>query len=300
MREVVSGPGPDVVLAGSARSGTSFLAARLSAHADVDGGAVKEPNYFSRNLHLGASWYDDLFEPRSPDLRRLDASMSYTVPKFPDALRLLLDQAPECRLLYAVRDPFPRAVSHYRLLSQYFESEAATDFGSAILENDVYLGASDYSVWLDRIHQLWDPRKVLIIPFSIITDAGPGLDEVARFLDLSPLSGASDAEARHRNEVVEFKHDWVRRTRESVVKRGWYPAVRRWLGPDRIRRLRGTMTRPATGLSVDDAWSSCSPRQQEDIAALVERSRQAVDVALAEQDERRGLDWASAWRGARG
>src|SRR3712207_3523080 len=40
---------PDIVLAGAARSGTTFLAARLSRHPAIDGGAVKEPDFFSKD-----------------------------------------------------------------------------------------------------------------------------------------------------------------------------------------------------------------------------------------------------------
>src|SRR5919106_479728 len=50
--------GPGIVIAGAARSGTSYLAAVLGAHPDIDAGAVKEPNYFSREHERGPGEYD--------------------------------------------------------------------------------------------------------------------------------------------------------------------------------------------------------------------------------------------------
>ena len=44
----VHGRGPDLAIVGSARSGTTFLAAQLAEHPSIDAGAVKEPNFFSR------------------------------------------------------------------------------------------------------------------------------------------------------------------------------------------------------------------------------------------------------------
>ena len=51
---MTSSTGPDLVIAGAARSGTSFLAAQFENHPEIDPGKVKEPNYYSRNLGRGS------------------------------------------------------------------------------------------------------------------------------------------------------------------------------------------------------------------------------------------------------
>src|SRR3712207_3518880 len=160
---------PDIVLAGAARSGTTFLAARLSRHPAIDGGAVKEPDFFSKHLSRGTEWYDGLFTSRKDGLLRLDASMSYTVPQYPEALNQLAAAAPHAFVIYAVRDPLARAVSHYRLLRDYFHVDSHTDFGSALRDNPVYLGTSDYSHWLPQLYGHWPKERVLVAPFAVTT-----------------------------------------------------------------------------------------------------------------------------------
>jgi hypothetical protein len=286
---------PDIVLPGAARSGTSFLAARLSSHPSIDGGAVKEPDYFSKHLDRGQDWYDGLFQPRREGLLRLDASMSYTVPQHPHALDRLAEAAPHALIIYAVRDPLVRAVSHYRLLRDYFHVDKQSDFGSAIRENPVYLGTSDYSHWLPELWSRWPRERVLVAPFDVTTRG----DELPEFvfdqLGLERVALDAETAGRHQNEVVTFKSDALLHLRRAVRRSGAYPFVRRTVGPDRMRAIRARLTRRADTISPEQAMESCTPAQREEIASLVERSKAAVSEALVEQDARHGLNWNDVW-----
>ena len=286
---------PDIVLPGAARSGTTFLAARLSRHPAIDGGAVKEPDFFSKHLARGPEWYDGLFGSRRDGLLRLDASTSYTVPQHPEALNRLAAAAPHAFVIYAVRDPLVRAVSHYRLLRDYFHADKHTDFGSAIRQNPVYLGTSDYSHWLPRLYAHWPKERVLVAPFAITTRGNELPELIFDQLGLERVELDPEAAGKHQNEVVTFRYEALGKMRRAVVRAGAYPFVRRTLGPDRMRALRARMTRRADSLSTDQALESCTPEQQEEIAALVERSKDAVSAVLVEQDARLGLDWNSVW-----
>src|SRR5687767_7425172 len=124
--------GPDIVIAGAARSGTSALAAQLSVHPSIDAGKVKEPNYFSRHLDRGEQWYESNFQSRSDSVLRLDASTSYTSPLYPHALERLAAASPEAYVIYAVRQPTERALSHYLLRRTYFHIDDAPTFGDAL------------------------------------------------------------------------------------------------------------------------------------------------------------------------
>ncbi len=291
--------GPDIALVGSARSGTSFLAAALSEHPQVDAGAVKEPNYFSRELERGEGWYDDLFGPRTAGRRRLDASMSYTFRHFPEALTRLAEASPDALVVYVVRHPFDRLVSHFQLHRDYFHNDASATLGEALAgpSGHIYLGAGDYDHWLTTIDALFPRERVLVIPFPAVTRDDSGLRAVAMLagLDESPLAAARSKAAAHQNNVVSFRHpafQWLRRT---VRQRGWYPRVRRMVGGANLRRLRGVMTQATPKDSVAEALATCSPEQLAELEACYERARVAVTARLREQDERRGTDWATLW-----
>jgi hypothetical protein len=289
---------PDVVIAGAARCGTSFLAAQLSEHPAIDGGAVKEPEYFSRQFHRGPEWYESLFQPRREGLLRLDASMSYTSPRYPEALGRLADMSPDAFAVYAVRDPLHRAVSHYRLLSQYFTYERQDTFGDAIRANPVYLGASDYDRWLTDLHAAFSADRVLVAPFAVTTRGDELTTVLYGLLGLDPLPSHSREVHRHQNEVVEFRHDAVLRARRLLKRSGAYPWLRRRLGQHGMRRLRTVLTRRADPLPTDVALDSCDDQQKADIHRLVKASNRAVSTALRAQDARLGLDWARAWEGS--
>lgn len=290
--------GPDIVIAGAARSGTSFLASTLSGHPQVDACAVKEPNYFSRELERGADWYDGLFPPRREGQLRLDASMSYTFPHFPDALERLAETSPQARVLYLVRHPVARMLSHFQLHRDYFRNEPAATLGAAIDRGSVYAGASDYAEWLRRLDKLFGPDRLLVVPFGAVTGhLEEVLDVLARETGLArePLGAAAEAAGAHRNGVVAFRGRGVLLGRRMVRRSGLYPAVRRTLGPDRLRRLRSMVTKPVDTESLAGALSTCRVEQRVMLAERYASATSAVADHLAGQDVRLGLDWSSVW-----
>jgi hypothetical protein len=294
--------GPDVVVVGAARSGTTFLAAQLSAHPLIDAPAVKEPNFYSRHLDKGEAWYDDLFPPRAPGHRRLDASVSYTFPHFPDALAALAKASPSAQVVYVVRDPVARAHSHYELYRHYFSNEPAETFGAALIANPVYLGAGDYAHWLDRILLNFPEEQVLLVPFEASTDDdGAVLDVILNRLGLPAMDEvAADAASTHRNDVVAFKSEFAHRIVKLVKNNPAYPKFRSLVGGERIRKVRSALTKEAPRESLDEALATCTDAQRAELDALTRRATEAVTRHLRAQDARTGLSWADRWVGAAG
>jgi hypothetical protein len=301
MTPVLSAPGPDILICGAARAGTSYLASLLGSDPRVDAGAVKEPNFYSREFDRGLDWYERLYEPRRSGLLRLDASTSYTFAHFPDALTNVAAHAPDAVVVYSVRDPIQRLLSHYQLHRTYFRNDDAQTLGEALTGQDVYTGASDYARWLSTLLELFPADKVLVVPFDIVTDRS---DEVLDLVcDTLALSRASNdrSEGRaghHRNEVVEFRNPALRKVWRAVHVSGAYPHLRKRLGVDRIRRLRGFVTRASQPERLPEALASCSREQLLAMDRLYASAQHAVADALERQDARTGLDWAAAWASA--
>lgn len=292
------GPGPDLVIAGAARSGTSFMASMLGQHPQVDPCAVKEPNYFSREHARGPDWYDGLFSGRQEGLLRLDASMSYTFSHFPDALDRLAAAAPDAYVVYAVRHPVARLLSHMQLHRDYFRNESARTLGEALRSSQVYAGASDYAAWLPRLEQLFGPDRLLVVPFPVVTGRREELVTTlatATGLSAEPLLDGAETAGRHRNQVVEVKARGVLYARRLVRRWGFYPALRRALGPERLRRVRDWSTRPVDTESLVEALESCDLEQHHQLEELYATAHAAVTSTLRSQDERLGLSWGEVW-----
>lgn len=282
---------PDIALVGAARSGTSQLAAYLARHPRIDGGTKKEPNYLSHHFERGEDWYDSFYvKPGQPFT--MDASVSYTFPNRPEAVRRLAERAPRL-VLYAVRDPVDRAVSHYQLNHSYFRHEGAPTFSAAMDSNPLYLGASDYGRWVSRLREEIPGAALICVPFSSITSDTAGVAAVvARTLGLEPDFERGEDTA-HRNEVREFKNDALRLAAKKLRHSRVYPGLRRMVGPDRLRALRRAVTRAPSMPSKEDELALCRPEQR---AALDQLRRDTADFLaplLADQDVRLGTTWAA-------
>lgn len=107
---------PDYIILGAMKCGTSTLAAQLGAQSGIFMTDPKEPNYFSddENYAKGADWYESLFSPAADGDIKGEASTHYTKrPELPETVARMKAALPEVRLIYMIRNPMSRLVSHY-------------------------------------------------------------------------------------------------------------------------------------------------------------------------------------------
>lgn len=106
----------DFVIIGAMKCGTTTLAAQLAAQDGVFLTTPKEPNYFSDDdvFERGPAWYESLFATAPPGALRGEASTHYTkLPAYPRTVARMAEALDAPRLVYMLRDPIQRAVSHY-------------------------------------------------------------------------------------------------------------------------------------------------------------------------------------------
>lgn len=289
--------GPDIAIVGAARSGTSFLSATLGRHPAIDQGSVKEPNYFSSRWSDGQEWYDGLYGPRSAEIMRLDSSVSYTYPQHPRALERLSSAVPSARIIYGVRHPIHRLVSHYQLFRYYARSDDRTSLREAIEKSAMILETSNYGFWLAQISSYFPPEQVLVIPFPLMTkNVDAALDTVLPWLGLPRTTSISDHQTEsYRNEVRQFRSGRLQRMHEKVNRSRLYPKIRSIVGPDRLRTLRNAVTRPMAVPSVEQEFATLTAAQRDRVSQLAQSADDAVRQWLQEQDARHDLDWSSVW-----
>ncbi len=107
---------PDYIILGAMKCGTTTLATQLGAQAGLFMTDPKEPNYFSDDAIFakGADWYADLFAGARPGDIMGEASTHYTKrPELPGTVERMKAALPEVRLVYMIRNPMERIVSHY-------------------------------------------------------------------------------------------------------------------------------------------------------------------------------------------
>lgn len=107
---------PDYIVLGAMKCGTTTLAAQLGAQPGIFMTEPKEPCYFSDDAVFarGPGWYAGLFAGAAPGDITGEASTHYTKrPDLPETVARMKAALPEVRLVYMIRDPMARIVSHY-------------------------------------------------------------------------------------------------------------------------------------------------------------------------------------------
>ncbi|SLN54393.1 Sulfotransferase domain protein [Roseovarius albus] len=107
---------PDYVIIGAMKCGTSTLAAQLGQQDGIFMTDPKEPNFFSDDNQYarGIDTYRDLFKPAASGDLLGEASTHYTkLPTYPETLPRMLQHLEQPKLIYMIRNPIPRLISHY-------------------------------------------------------------------------------------------------------------------------------------------------------------------------------------------
>lgn len=119
---------PDFVIIGAMKCGTSTLAAQLAVQDGLFMTTPKEPYFFSDDpvYAQGLDWYESLFADALPGAVKGEASTHYTkLPTYPDTVPRMRAVLEAPKLVYMVRDPIDRAVSH--LIHEWTEGRMDRD-----------------------------------------------------------------------------------------------------------------------------------------------------------------------------
>jgi sulfotransferase family protein len=219
---------PNLVVIGAMKCGTSSLHRYLSLHPDVSMSEQKELNYFEREWDRGREWYESQFP--EPAAVRGESSPNYT--KYPrhgnEAPARMHSLVPDARLIYLVRDPIDRIVSHY--VDAYSFGRVSRPLLEELEgpEGAHFVNTSRYFMQLSRYLELFDRSRILVVGSEDLRDRrAEALSDVFRFLGVDDSFWAPEydrtfnpgAEKRRAPSAAYAFERVVRRTRASVLGR---------------------------------------------------------------------------------
>lgn len=177
-------PKPDFIIIGAMKSATSTLHEQLALQPGFFMSTPKEPNFFSDNpvYNLGLDWYSALFSEAEADDICGESSTHYTkLPDYPQTIERMKDYLPSLKLIYVVRHPIDRLISHY--IHQWSQNVIKTDINQAIDEFDELINYSRYSMQIIPFIEQYGPENIHIV-FSEALRVRPQyeLEKVATFL----------------------------------------------------------------------------------------------------------------------
>jgi hypothetical protein len=102
-----------VFIIGGMKCGTTSVHHMLKKHPQVSVTTDKEPSFFSKRFRKGFNWYNAQFQIYDDTKVLIDVSPSYSMKHlFPHVTKEMYNFEPNAKIVYLVRDPLSRMVSH--------------------------------------------------------------------------------------------------------------------------------------------------------------------------------------------
>ena len=220
---------PNLFIIGAMKSGTTSLHEYLDTHPQIAMSETKEPGYFVEELSLanGETWYLNLFVQDDRFRYRGESSTHYTkLPVYRGVADRLHRFNPDARLIYIMRDPFARLVSHYwHNVRDVVHGGELRPLLRAIKERPDYLAFSDYAMQLTPYLDRFGPQALYTLTFeALIEDPQREFDRLCHWLGLPSAPIAREQSTAHNQRPktmagvagfgilnrIEYSHVWDR------------------------------------------------------------------------------------------
>lgn len=239
----------------------------------------KEIDFFSIDevWDRGMPWYERQFETAAGSQVVGEASPSYSKHhEFPHAAERIHDVLPDVRLIYCIRDPVDRLLSHYR--HEVVRGRERRPFVDAVADDQRYRDASLYGHQLHQHLERTDGSRVLVVEAEELRrDRITVMTNIFGFLGVDQYwSGHAAAPELYSSDERLATTGLLRWLAEGQLVK----PLRQRLSPTAKRRLR-VLARPAT--SSTSAVDDHDPVFVDDALREVLRTAFAEDQALVQR-----------------
>lgn len=197
-----------VIIVGAMKAGTTSLFNYLKNHPAICPSVIKEPEYFSQHQRhgmkaraLSISRYSDLWQFDSRQHRyALEASTGYTkAPVEQGVAKRIYDYGVRPKLIYIVRNPFERILSHRNFVKNDQWANEQTF--------DLMLSISNYYYQISAYTEYFPAEDLLILDFDDLKqDPAAVMQRAFDFLDLPPIAtglGLAPSNVTRRESSLE-------------------------------------------------------------------------------------------------
>ena len=238
---------PDFLIVGAMKCGTSTLAAQLKAQDGIFVTSPKEPNYFSDDAVFanGPGWYGSLFDDANEGDLLGEASTHYTKsPNHPHTVGRAKAALDQVKIVYLVRNPIDRVVSHY--IHEWSMGRIKVDIDTALRTNPELIEYGRYAYQIQPWIEAFGKENVLILSLEEMKRTPDAvLDEVCRFVGFKGIVSwtqefAQENVSAERSRPLPLHSLLVDNPIATTLRRALVPkSVRTW-----IRRRRQMVERP--------------------------------------------------------
>lgn len=260
---------PDFLIVGAMKCGTSTLAAQLAAQDGVFMTVPKEPNFFSDDevWARGEGWYRGLFAEAGDGDLKGEASTHYTkLPTHPATLERMATLLEAPRIVYMIRNPVERTVSHY--IHEWSQGAFSADPVQAFASHPELVDYGRYGMQIEPYMARFGAENVFLTSLEQLkADPRTELDRIGAFLG-RPLSWREDLGAQNvsaeRSRKLPLHGLLVDNPVAALLRRTLVPKALR----TRIREGRRMQDRPELPDTLREAIEGEFARDREVLAGL--------------------------------
>jgi Sulfotransferase domain len=213
---------PNLIIIGAQKCGTSSLHYYLSLHPEICMSREKELKFFASN-QTGAG----AVKAYKANFRRKakiygESSPDYTnYPQQSGVAERMAALIPQAKLIYIIRDPLERIVSHYVHLYSRNLEDRPIDEAIKSLENNRYLYRSQYFTQLQQYTACFPETQILVLTTeSLLSQRLDTLQQVFKFLDVDERFNSRQFSAvHHRSSEKRRKTAMGQRIERSFGRR---------------------------------------------------------------------------------
>jgi len=272
---------PNLIVIGAAKCGTTSLHEYLDQHPAISMSREKELYFFveEKNLGKGLAWYESQFDASAPI--RGESSPGYSAfPLYRGVPERMAETIPDAKLVYLVRDPIERIVSHYthRRVNWPDMAPLAETLGPGAFR-DWLVKPSHYWLQLEQYLQCFAAEQILVVDSDELRDRRrETLRRIFEFVGVDPSFRSSKFELSHNAATG--------RTRLSTSGRVLSSVLDRTLGGHRAQALRARAPRTLKSAFVTELEPPVLPSALRDelereLSGEVERLRAHTGLAFA-------------------
>jgi Sulfotransferase family len=267
---------PSLFLVGAMKSGSTYLHQLLSAHPEIFMSTPKEPTYFvdqeqARKVFT-MKWEPDycksearylsLFRDALPSQIAGESSQNYArLPELTGVPKRIHDFNPRSKIIYVMRDPVERTISHY----WYYMHAGAEEkeILNAIRSRPVYQMVSYYAMQLKAYYEVFNRNQILTLTFeSLRDDTEKHLANIYSWVGVDPtFIPATLSEAKNVTPTtLNVRYGVLQRLRETAL----YESVQVFV-PRGVKRIGRTLSEKRIDKSkvpIDDVVAYLRPIQE--------------------------------------
>jgi hypothetical protein len=179
---------PNLIIIGAPKCGTSSMHFYLGQHPQIYMSQPKELNFFllEKNWDKGEIWYRSHFKKQAM-IRGESSPMYSNAFQFSDVPERMNRLIPDARLIYLVRDPIQRIISHYIHSTALGKTSESIEECLKSPDNN-YVQYSQYYIQLKHYLKYYSLSQICIITSEDLYNSRyETLQKVFRFLEVEPF-----------------------------------------------------------------------------------------------------------------